>query len=354
MKVMRGLYRRGRIWWIGIAGPDGKPYCESTRTTDIRRAEILLIQRKKELQEGKLNVVQQDKEYTYSDLVGEYVVWAKRLKTFKDRVNRIKQLERVFGPYPLKKFTTRLVEQWQTERLSYSKPATVNHLLAYLKASFTKAVDWGMVSNEVLLHLRKVKSVPENNRRLRYLSQEECKELIDACAPHLRPIVIVAVHTGMRRGEVFNLRWSQVDLRHGFILLDTTKGGGRLEIPIESTVREVLESIPRGPESEYVFPNKRGNPYRWLDTSFKVACQKADIHNFRFHDLRHTFASHLVMAGIDIITVKELLGHKTLAMTLRYAHLAPGHKREAMKVLEERLTSYENKTGSVFYNRSTI
>jgi integrase len=226
--------------------------------------------------------------------------------------------------------------------------------LAYLKASFTKAVDWGMVSNDVLLQIRKVKPVPENNCRLRYLAAEEVRALIGACAPHLRPVVIVAANTGMRRGEILKLKWSQVDLRHGFILLDNTKNGHRREIPINTTVREVFESISRGPESEYVFPNRYGDPYRWLDASFKTACRKAEIHDFKFHDLRHTAASHLIMSGIDITTVKELLGHKTLAMTMRYAHLAPSHKVKAVEVLGKRLASYEDETDAVFYNRSTI
>ena len=133
--------------------------------------------------------------------------------------------------------------------------------------------------------------------------------------------------------------WEQVDLRHGLILLDTTtKNGERREIPINKTLREMFNKMPHSIESIFVFTDlKTGEPYKEVKKGFKTALKKAGINNFRFHDLRHTFASHLVMAGIDLVTVKELLGHKSLSMTLRYAHLAPEHKVKALEVLDNTL-----------------
>ncbi len=119
------------------------------------------------------------------------------------------------------------------------------------------------------------------------------------------------------------MKWENVDLKHGFILLDKTKNGERREIPINDTLRSTLEGLPRRLDGGYVFYDpSTGSPYGDIKNSFKGACKRAGIRDFHFHDLRHTFASHLVMAGIDIATVRELLGHKTLTMTLRYAHLA--------------------------------
>ena len=157
-----------------------------------------------------------------------------------------------------------------------------------------------------------------------------------------KPIVTVALHTGMRRGEILNLRWEQIDLQHYFILLDKTKNGTRREIPINSTLEELFKNLPRGFESKYVFVNKDGKPYRDIKRSFHAALKRAGICDFRFHDCRHTTASHLVMAGIDLTTVKELLGHKDIKMTLRYAHLAPGHKRKAVQVLDRIMDKNED------------
>jgi integrase len=229
-----------------------------------------------------------------------------------------------------------LLEHYQTKRMQYgNKPATVNRLVATLKHMFTKAVEWDMVEEEVLKHVRRVKFLEENNRRLRYLSKGKCQELINNCESHLKPIVTTALNTGMRKGEILNLKWDNVDLKHGFILLDMTKNGERREIPINDTLRSILQGITRRLDMPFVFfDSKTSRPYHDVKRSFNTACRRSKIKDFRFHDLRHTFASHLVMAGVDITTVKELLGHKTLSMTLRYAHLAPSHKVKAVNILD--------------------
>jgi integrase len=212
---------------------------------------------------------------------------------------------------------------------------------------FTKAQEWDMVEEATLKRVRKVKLLEENNRRLRYLSKEECQALTKECDEHLRPIVITALNTGMRRGEILNLKWDNVDLQHGFILLDQTKNGERREIPINGTLRGTLEELfrgttkrPRRIDIPWVFYDPyTGRPYQSVKRSFAGACRRAKIKDFHFHDSRHTFASHLVMAGVDLTTVRELLGHKTLTMTLRYAHLAPSHKVKAVDVLDSAINN---------------
>ncbi len=245
-----------------------------------------------------------------------------------------------------------LIEQYQSERLQKSnkpengkpdmgnKPATINRLIATIKHMFTKAAEWDMVEEQTLKRIRKVKMLPENNRRLRYLSKEECRDLVNSCESHLKPIMITALNTGCRKREILNLKWDNVDLKHGFILLDRTKNGDRREIPINDTLRNTLQAITRRLDIPYVFYDpKAGKPYKDVKRSFATACRKAKIKDFKFHDTRHTFASHLVMAGVDLTTVKELLGHKTLTMTLRYAHLAPSHKMRAVDVLDSTLNN---------------
>jgi integrase len=172
---------------------------------------------------------------------------------------------------------------------------------------FTKAVDWEMVESEVLKRIRKVKLLQEN-KRLRYLTKQECHKLIQSCDNHLRPIVITALNTGMRKGEILSLKLDNVDLKNGFILLDMTKNGERREIPINDTLQSTLQGITRRLDVPYVFFDaKTGKSYQDIKRSFATALRRAKITDFHFHDLRHTFASQLVMAGIDITTVKALL-----------------------------------------------
>ena len=170
---------------------------------------------------------------------------------------------------------------------------------------------------------------------------DECQRLIDCCSTHLIPIVITALNTGMRRGEILSLKWEQVDLRHGYISLDDTKSGEGRQIPMNQTLIETFSEMPRGFESKYVFSNRNGDALTDIKRSFNTALRKAEIHNATFHTLRHTAASHLVMNGVDLTSVKELLGHKSLSMTMRYSHLAPEHKRKAVNILDKALRNEE-------------
>lgn len=226
--MAKGLYRRGNVWWLRYAGIDGRILRESTGFTKFRDAEALLIQRRNDIKEGKQPEVKRISNHTFNELAEQYSKWAERQRSYKSKHGFINQLAEAFGSLPLRRFNSMLVEQFQTERTQKgNKPATVNRLVATLKHMFTKAVEWDMVEEQTLKRTRKAKLLEENNRRLRYLSKEECKRLINACDKHLRPIVVCALNTGMRKGEILDLKWDTVDLRHGFILLEQTKNGER-------------------------------------------------------------------------------------------------------------------------------
>jgi len=333
----KGVYKRGGVWWIRHAGPGGKMIYESCKLANCREAEELLILRKKEVLEGKDPAAAARAAKTgFLKLAGHYLEWAARQRSFRSKKFMIQRLVDTLGDIPLSGITTQLVEEYQTSRLNDGrKPATVNRELSTLKHMFTKANEWEMLGDEGLRRIRKVRKLQENNARLRYLSAEECQVLITACDPHLRPVVVTAINTGMRREEILSLEWEKhIDLKHGFILLDRTKNGDRREIPINRTLRETLQALPRRINSPYVFTDREGNRFKDLLHSFKSACRRAGIKDFRFHDLRHTFASRLLMSGADIVAVKELLGHKSMQMTLRYAHLAPSHKVAAISLLD--------------------
>jgi len=218
--------------------------------------------------------------------------------------------------------------------------ATCNRYISILKASISKAYDWKFITEEQLKDVRKVKPLKGENKRLRYLSREEIEILLSHCDRHLYPIVLTALHTGMRKGEILSLKWSQVDLKNGIIMLDKTKNYERREIAMTDTLRALFKQLhsQRRLDSDYVFLNPdTGRRYTEIKRSFNTACKKAGIKDFHFHDLRHTFASHLVMSGASLKTVQELLGHKSLTMTLRYSHLSQEHKKEALKVFERNI-----------------
>jgi integrase len=254
------------------------------------------------------NIKTKIKNYSFKELAEEYAKWSERQRCFSRKIYMIKQLTNEFGQYPLRRFDTRMVEQFQTEQIQKGyKPATVNRLVATLKHMFTKATEWNMVEEETLKRVRKAKLLEENNRRLRYLNKEECQTLINACTSHLRPIVVTALNTGMRKEEILNLKWDNIDLKNGFILLSITKNGERREVPINGTLHDTIAGIIRRVDVPYVFYDKESSHrYGNIRRSFMTACRKANIRDFHFHDLRHTFASQLVMAGIDLTTVKRI------------------------------------------------
>ena len=212
-----------------------------------------------------------------------------------------------------------------------------------LRHMVRKAVDWELLPEEMLKKLARVKDFPEHNGRLRYLAVDEAKRLLACCPEGLtRDVVSVALNTGMRSGEIFKLTWADIDLNHGFILLKDTKNGRPRQVPINNCVKEVLErvSTKRVENHRYVFhcPKsiKTGKHIDNIGKSYRSALSRAGIVDFTFHDLRHTFASQLVMSGVQLLVVSKLLGHSTLTMTLRYAHLSPYELVSAVKGLDDR------------------
>jgi len=279
---------------------------------------------------GKKAVV----EKTLSQVVPEYLRAMKRQKAYYDKTLLCKALVSEFGDMPLSAITPLLVEQYQAKLLDKAlQPSTVNHYTATLGHIFTKAVKWKYTTKEVSadIHIEKLKV---NNGRLRYLSKEEASKLLAMCrvsavAYYLYPIVVIALNTGMRKGEILSLEWRMIDFKTGFVRLEDTKNGEKRNVPLNNTVIEVLKPLARAIDDGKIFA---GSLRHW--GAFELAVRKAGIKDFHFHDLRHTFASWMVMAGVDIYTLKDILGHKTISMTLRYAHLAPTHGTSAVRLLD--------------------
>jgi integrase len=206
----------------------------------------------------------------------------------------------------------------------------------------------------------KVKFLKLPKPTIRFLTDEEIDDFLHVCgeskSQHLYPVVFTALRTGMRRGEIFHLRWADVDFKRNVISVvaredHQTKNYDSRTIPMTPALFDELRRQPRRLDSEYVFWKTDGKPLNKLQ-SFERAVRRAmridKMPYFRFHDLRHTFASHLVMKGVDIRTVQVLLGHQDIRMTMRYAHLAPDHLKNSVNLLEkdcEDKAAYEEGVG---------
>jgi len=198
---------------------------------------------------------------------------------------------------------------------------------------FTKAMEWGYSQTNPA---KQVRLFNPANARLRYLSMEEASSLLNACDEPLKTIVLIALHTGMRRGEILKLKWKDIDLVNEIIHIENTKNGKRRDIPMTKTLKGALEKLKLNAVSDWVFVRKddKTKPLCDIRNIFKRALNKCGISNFTFHDLRHTAASYMVMRGVDLRTVQDILGHNDLRMTMRYSHLSPLHRKKAVEVLD--------------------
>jgi integrase len=256
-----------------------------------------------------------------------------------------------FGSSYVFKVTRKDIEDYKTERAGEVAPGTVNREFSRLRHMFKCAVDWGYTKTNPCKGIKELKEPPG---RTRYLTPEEIERLLAECGPetlrenrynagrslsellnvYLRPIVEISIHTGMRRSELLRLTWKDIDFKGRMIYLEVTKNGQRRVIPMNDTVHGILRGLPRYLHEDLIFPSINGN---MLSMAFKRARERAGIEDFRYHDQRHTFASHLTMGGTSLRAVQELLGHKDIRMTLRYSHLSPGHLQDAVTTLDKTL-----------------
>jgi integrase len=292
--------------------------------------------RKMEIAEGRyLKQKQEPQRELFADFAKEFeAIHVSRKRAARRYRSCLKHLCREFGAKLLDEITPENVERYQVKRKEAKgrtpKDATVNREIATLKVLFNKAILWGRVAANPV----KVKLFKERPR-LRYLSSEEALRLIEAAREPLKSIITVAVHTGMRKSEILGLKWEQINLETGFIYLGETKNDEPREVPLNETLTGLLKRhTPSRFGKGYVFTWPAGRPVRDIRGSFEAACRKAGIENFRFHDLRHTWASHMIMSGEPMLTVMTLGGWKSTAMLQRYAHLAPDHLKRAAAVTD--------------------
>lgn len=339
-----GVFKRQGNWWIDFyhqgkrvrrkVGP-------SKRVAEMALADIQVKKSKNDF----LGVCD-PKRILFKDFAGEYLEYSKANKAHSSYDRDVTTIQRhlvpLWGDLDLARITTKMVEEYKMQRLESVMPSTLNRELNTVKNMLSKAVEWGYLRESPA---KATKWIKTSRGVVRFLSREEADRFLEACNEsqnlHFHAIVLLALNTGMRRGEILRLRWEDVDLRRSKIQVVSreeghTKNYESRTVPMNDLVTAALRKQPRRLDRPYVFCNVNGEPFADVDTSFATALRKSGLPHFRFHDLRHTFASWLVMGGVDIRTVQELLGHKDIRMTMRYAHLAPDHMRRAVAILDSR------------------
>ncbi|MEW6365197.1 MAG: site-specific integrase [Acidobacteriota bacterium] len=339
----RGIYRRegSPYLWLRYADAQGKMRFESAGTTSMRKAISLLADKRHAVGKGEEPSPERvARNVLFSELADKFLEWAPRLRSFDSVKYRVSELTQEFGSWPVRSIRVADVEAWMTRKQSTGvRPATTNRLLSVFKRMLAKGEMWNTVMHSQLDVIRKVKPLPGEEERERYMSYEEEDRLLAVASPHLREVIQVAVHTGLRRGELLALKWEDVDLERSFLRVRTSKNDRPRSVPLDGDVKAVLSAMlsRRRLDVSDVFTYKGRGGIKGIKTAWNKACRKAGISDLHFHDLRHTFASRLVQAGVSLYAVAKLLGHsKATRVTERYAHLAPEGLAEDVKVLERR------------------
>ena len=315
------------------------------RLTDARK---WVQQTEAAIREGRHFKTTESKRHTLGDAIERYIndVIPTKPKNTVNQVGQLKWWKGHLGDYSLADVTPALIAQYRdklaktpSQRGELRSNATVNRYLAVLSHLFTMAIkEWGWIEDNPL---RKVTKPKESRGRVRFLSDEERARLLVECkkseSQYLYIAVVLALSTGGRRMEILGLSWNDVDFNRGVITLHETKNGDRRVLPLTGHALELMKQHKkvRHVTSSLVFPGKNVNNPIDLRTPFETVLKRAEITDFRWHDLRHSCASYLAMNGASLAEIAEVLGHKTLQMVKRYAHLSEAHTSKVVARMNE-------------------
>jgi integrase len=351
---MSRIFKRGNIWYIDYEYK-GRRSRHSLNTKNKKVADLALKNIDVQIAKEELNLAKPRKA-TFDSFSNKFLKWYEvqnSYRSFKDYENLFgSTIMPHFKEFHLDDIDVEMIEEYKIERSKKIKPATVNKELTALKHVFNKAIEWSYLKCNPLDSVKRLK-LPE--KKFRFLSIYEIDLVLLKSPDHVRALLMTAIHTGMRRSELFRLEWNDIDFDRKYITVtakngEHTKNYRNRDIPITETLYNTLFNYQR--YGQWVFSKKNGDRYvegirRTLDSIIR----EAGIPRFTLHDLRHTFASHLVMDGADLPTVQKIMGHANISTTMIYAHLAPDHLRGAMDGLNRRFVNGTNMAQSTeIYN----
>lgn len=338
---------KGR-WWLDYYTPDGK---RRRKLAGKNKADADRLLREVRSSADRGEYVDATRAPGFSDFCGVYHErhGQHKASSAKSR-GRVERLRAHFGNRRLSEISASMIENYRLERIATGKGrnhedalklATINREVALLRVMLNKAVKWGLLARNPAA---KVEDYDEGEPRERYLQRQEIVRLLRATklspSPALRPVVYLELETGLRKSELFGLRWSDVDFEHQQLLVRNTKTGVQRRVPLSRRARWVLaKRAARDPMATWVFESRARDGARIgvsdVKKAWRQALRRAKIEDFRFHDLRHTFASHFAMKGGNIYALAKILGHSNPKMTLdRYAHLSPDFIQEQQQVMD--------------------
>lgn len=337
-----GLYKREKVWWVRIQWK-GKLIRRSTGLRNKDSARVIEAEILDRLAKSRWGKEELAETILFKEVWEKYMREEAKYKsggTYRRAIQSAKNFLTEIGELTLSQITPGVLSDYKTKRLeSGVTTSTVVKELQFIRRIFSLCKrEWQLIRQSPFEFFKMPKV---NDQRVRFLEPGQFEQLLFRCPDWLKPIAVLARYTGMRRGNILNLTWSQVDLQQRVINLEHTKNGQRLTIPLCETSYNVLVGLKNTKvmhlDCPFVF-HQNGKPYSPYQVSmaFIRACVRAGIENFRFHDLRHDFASNLVQKGNDLYIVQHLLGHKDGRMTQRYAHLRIENLREAVETLEKR------------------
>lgn len=348
-----GVFRKKGRFYIDYYLPDGKRKREvvsipgrDPSTITFRDAEKALSIRKADIAQGKFDIAVTEKPIKFEKLVDAYLEWADHNHKTPERDHvACKNLRNYFGGKDVYSLSLWEVEKYKSERKKQGrKQETINKELGALRRMFNLALQGtlGAKIGKNPVKGLKLLNVPKSKPRV--LRDWEFQGLYSSASHHFKPILLTAYMTGMRRSEIAKLRWKDVDLEEGYIQIVEAKNGESRSIPIGEPLLSVLRDMSKEVVSDFVFTGPDGKPYTSL-TSWKrtwnTALKKSRIEKCRFHDLRHTFVSNLIVnEKEDYATVMGLSGHKDIRMLLRYSHTHEEAKKAAIDKLGNRLESH--------------
>ena len=324
------------VWWIRWTDHQGKRHLEKAGRRSDAVALLAKRQHEKLLRRKLPERLQGGATLTFGQLAQDALAHSKEEngeRSTKELALKLAIISSTFDDRPAEGISKQDIQTWlleQTDARGWS-PATRNRYQAAFSLVFRVALD-----NEKLKvnPASRIKRKAEHNDRIRFLSQnEEAKltEVIRENWPHYLPAFLISLHTGMRASEQSGLKWTDVSLTRKTITLSHTKAGRTRHVPLNSVALDAFKTIKgQGAPTGLVFLNADGNRVQSTRGWFEPAIEKAGLRAYTWHCNRHTFASRLVMAGVDIRTVAQLMGHSTIQMTMRYAHLAPEHTQAAV------------------------